>query len=56
MKQNKLTQFPTSDPYKPLLTLTDNIILKSSDKYVALSNVSLYYTWKYKKVVQDNKW
>ena len=25
---------------------TDNINLKRSDKYVALSNLSIYYTWK----------
>ena len=29
-----------------LLNLTDKIKLKRSDKYVALSNFSMYYTWK----------
>ena len=31
----------TTDPHKLLLNLTD----KRSDKYVALSNFSIYYTW-----------
>ena len=29
-----------------LLNLKDKINLKRSDKYVALSNLSIYYTWK----------
>ena len=36
----------TSDAYKLLLNLTDKIKLKRSDKYLALSNLSIYYTWK----------
>ena len=36
----------TSDPQRILLSLTDKINLKRSDKYVALSNLSIYYTWK----------
>ena len=36
----------TSDPYKLLLNLTDKIKLKRSDKYLALSNLSIYYAWK----------
>ena len=35
----------TSDPHRLLLNLTDKINLKGSDKYVALSNLSIYYTW-----------
>ena len=35
-----------SDPYRLLLNLTFEINLKRSDKYVALSNISIYYTWK----------
>ena len=31
----------TSDPHR--------LLLKTSDKYVALSNLSIYYTWKYIK-------
>ena len=34
-----------SDPHRLLLNLIDKINLKRSDKYVALSNVSIYYTW-----------
>ena len=36
----------TSDPHKLLLNLTDKINLKRNDKYVALSNLSIYYAWK----------
>ena len=36
----------TSDPQRLLLNLTDKINLKGRDKYVALSNLSMYYTWK----------
>ena len=35
----------TSDPHRLLPNLIDKINLKRSDKYVALSNVSIYYTW-----------
>ena len=36
----------TSDPRRLLLNLTDKINLNRSDKYVALSNLSIYYIWK----------
>ena len=36
----------TSDRHKLILNLTYEINLKRSDKYVALSNLSIYYTWK----------
>ena len=36
----------TSDPLKLLLTLSDKRKLKRRDKYVALSNPSIYYTSK----------
>ena len=36
----------TSDPHRLWLNLTDKINLKISNKYVALSNFSIYYTWK----------
>ena len=36
----------TSNPHGLLLNLTDKINLKRSDKYVALTNVSIHYTWK----------
>ena len=45
----------TSYPHRLLLTLTDKINLKRSDKYFVLSNLSIYYTWKkYKNVMQSN--
>ena len=44
----------TSDPHRLLLNLTDNINLKRSDKYVALSNLSIYYTWKNIKMFYKN--
>ena len=34
----------TSDPYRLLFNLSDKINLKRSDKYVVLSNLSVYYT------------
>ena len=38
-----------------LFNLSGKINLKRSDKYVALSNVSIYYSWKdIKKVIQNN--
>ena len=36
----------TSDPHRLLLNLLDKRNLKRSNKYVALSNLSIYYTWK----------
>ena len=44
----------TSDPQILLLNLTDKINLKSSDKYVALSNLSIYYTQKNRKKSYKN--
>ena len=46
----------TSNPYRQLLNLRDNIYLRKKDKYVALSNPSIYYTWKnMKKLYKNNK-
>ena len=46
----------TSDPHRLLLNLTDKISLKRSDKYVALSKVSIYYTWEnIKKSYKNNE-
>ena len=46
----------TSDPHRVLLNLIDKINLKKSDKYVALSNLSIYYTWKnIKKSYKNDK-
>ena len=36
----------TSDPHRLSLNLTGKIKLKRTDKYVALSNLSMFYTWK----------
>ena len=43
-----------SAPHRLLLNLTDKINLKRSDKYVALSNLSIYYTWKNTKTLYKN--
>ena len=46
----------TSDPHRILLNILNKINLKRSDKYVALSNLSIYYTWKnIKKLYKNNK-
>ena len=46
----------TSDTYRLLHNLSNKINLKRSDKYVALSNLSIYYTWKnIKKSCKNNK-
>ena len=46
----------TSDPHRLLLNLLDKINLKRKDKYIALSNLSIYYTWKnIQKSYKNNK-
>ena len=46
----------TSDPHRLLLNLTDKIDLRRKDKYIALSNLSIYYIWKnIKKSYNKNK-
>ena len=46
----------TSDAHRLLLNLSDKMDLKRSDKYVALSNLSIYYIWKnIKKSYRNNK-
>ena len=46
----------TFDPHRLSLNLSDKRNLKTSDKYVALSNLSIYYTWKsIKKLYNNNK-
>ena len=46
----------TSDPHRLLLNLTNKINLQRSNKYLALSNLSIYYTWKnIKKSCKKNK-
>ena len=45
----------TSYPIRLLLNLLDKINLKERDQYVALSNLSTYYTWKnIKKSYKNN--
>ena len=44
----------TSDPHRLLLNLTDKINLKRSNKYDAISNLSMYYTWKNIKMSYKN--
>ena len=39
----------TSDTHRLLVNLPDKINLKRSDKYVALSNFSIYYTYRNNK-------
>ena len=45
-----------SDPHRLLLNLTDKIDLRRKDKYIALSNLNIYYTWKkIKKSYKKNR-
>ena len=44
----------TSGPHRLFLSLTDKINLGGSDKYVALSNLGIYYTWKNIKKSYNN--
>ena len=44
----------TSDPHRILINLPDKIRLNRSDKYVALSNLSIYYTRKNIKTSYKN--
>ena len=43
-----------SNPHRSLLNLTNKINFKKSDKYVALSNFSIHYTWKNIKTSYKN--
>ena len=46
----------TSDPHRLILNLPDKINLKRTDKYVAVSNLGMYYTWKkIKKSYKNNE-
>ena len=46
----------TSKPHVLILNLTDKIDLRRSEKNIALSNLSIYYTWKnIKKPYKKNK-
>ena len=43
----------TPDPHRLLLNLADKIDLRRKDKYITLSNLSIYYTWK--NIKKSNK-
>ena len=45
----------TSDPRRLLLNLTEKMDLKRKDRYIALSNLSIYYAWKNIKKSKMNK-
>ena len=46
----------TSKPHVLMLNLTDKIDLRRGEKSIALSNFSIYYTWKnIKKSCNNNK-
>ena len=36
----------TSKPYVLILKLTNKLDLRMGQKFIALSNLSIYYTWK----------
>ena len=36
----------TNEPHKFVLSLSRRLDFRSSDKHVALQNLSIYYTWK----------
>ena len=44
----------TSEPHVLILKLTDELDLRRGEKIVALSNLSIYYTWKNKKSLYNN--
>ena len=43
-----------SEPHRLLVNLPDKINLKRSDKYVVLSNLRIFYTWKNMKMSYKN--
>ena len=46
----------TSDPHRLLLNLTEKMNLKRRDRYIALSNLSMYYAWKnIERIYKNNK-
>ena len=54
--EKKKNNNKTSDPHRLSLNLIDKIDLRRKDKYIALSNLSIYYTWKnIKKSYKNNK-
>ena len=51
---SKTSDSKTSDPHRLLLNLSEKIDLKISDKFVALSDLSICYTWKNIKKLYKN--
>ena len=45
----------TSEPHVLILKLTDKFDLRWGEKIIALSNLSIYYTWKNRKSSYINK-
>ena len=45
----------TSKPHVLILKLTDKLDLRRGEKSIALSNFSIYYTWKNMKSLCNNK-
>ena len=44
----------TSEPHVLILKLTDKLDLRRGEKIIALSNLSIYYTWKNIKISCNN--
>ena len=44
----------TSHPHRSLHNLTDKVDLRRGEKSIALSNLSIYYTWKNMKKSCNN--
>ena len=42
----------TSEPYVLILKLTEKLDLRVGEKSISLSNISIYYTEKHKKLIQ----
>ena len=50
----KSENIKTTNPHRLLFNVLDKTNLKRSDKYVALSNLSMYHTWYMKKKSYQN--
>ena len=44
-----------SQPHVLILKFTDKLNLRSDENRIALSNLSIHYTWKNKKLYKNNK-
>ena len=42
-----------SEPHVSILKLPNKLDLRIGEKVIALSNLSIYYTWKNKKFIQS---